>query len=78
MTIRNVAEKIGVPATTYRDWEYGNAITGEPYVKLAEVFEISIYELLTGNRPDRNKIIEDMAEVIELQKKIINKLNSIF
>lgn len=46
LTQKQVAEFICVPATTYRDWEYGREIQGEPYYKLTELFEISLSELM--------------------------------
>jgi hypothetical protein len=30
----------------YRDWEYGRAVTGEPYVKIAKAFGVSLNWLL--------------------------------
>ncbi len=47
---KEVAEMLGVAASTYRDWEYGKQIKGEPYVALAEIFQVSLTELLTGKR----------------------------
>lgn len=32
--------------TIYRNWEYGGAVTGEPYVKIAKDFGISLNVLL--------------------------------
>ncbi len=49
-TQKQVAELIGTSASTYRDWEYGKAIQGEPYTALAEVFEVSLVELMTGKK----------------------------
>lgn len=47
LSLARVAQAIEVPVSTYRDWEYGKAIRGEPYERLAELFEISIHELLS-------------------------------
>lgn len=49
-TIKEVAEKIHVPVTTYREWEHNRKIVGEPYVELARIFEVSVYELITGEK----------------------------
>jgi transcriptional regulator with XRE-family HTH domain len=57
-TMKSVAQLIGVPETTYREWEYGRMIQGQPYVALANVLEVSIAELLAGRPADPQKIIE--------------------
>ncbi|MDR3608445.1 MAG: helix-turn-helix transcriptional regulator [Oligoflexia bacterium] len=49
-TLSQVARQVGVPVSTYRDWEYGKAIQGEPYAKLAQAFGVSIEELLGGEK----------------------------
>ena len=48
---REVARRIGVNESTYRQWEYGTTISGEPYPKIAEAFGITLDELfgLTKN-----------------------------
>lgn len=50
LTVLNVSQKLGVSKSTYRDWEQGRKISGEPYILLAEIFEIDVYELLTGHK----------------------------
>lgn len=47
---KDVADRLGIAASTYRDWEYGKQIKGEPYVALSEAFQVSLTELLTGKR----------------------------
>ena len=66
---KQVAEKIRVPPSTYRDWEYGTQIKGEPYVKLAEVFNVSLLELLTG---EIQLETEFRAELRQLQQVVDN------
>jgi DNA-binding XRE family transcriptional regulator len=36
LNVKEAAKLIGVPMTTYRDWEYGRAVTGETYVKISK------------------------------------------
>lgn len=48
LSIREVAVQLKVSHTTYRSWEYGTQIRGEPYVQLAQLFNVSVNELLTG------------------------------
>ena len=40
MTIEEAARKIGVAASTLRDWEQGRKILGEPYVKIAMIYDV--------------------------------------
>lgn len=49
---REVAERIKVPVSTYREWENGRAIQGTAvYAPLAELLSVSVRELLTGEVP---------------------------
>lgn len=46
LSMREAARRIGVPETTYREWEYGRKILGpEPYKKIAAAFGVSITTL---------------------------------
>jgi transcriptional regulator with XRE-family HTH domain len=45
------ARNAQVPITTYRDWEEGREIQGQPYLKLATALDVSLYELMTGHCP---------------------------
>lgn len=71
ITVKQLCQEIGIPVTTYREWEYGRAITGEPYVALAQVLGVSVYELLTGKAPQSqllNGLIEIEYKLTELKK----------
>lgn len=46
LSMRDLARLIDVPETTYREWEYGRAIRGEPYVKIARALGVSLEDLL--------------------------------
>jgi len=48
MSMQQVADYLDIPRTTYRGWEYGSDIGGEPYLRLCEIFEVDLYELITG------------------------------
>jgi transcriptional regulator with XRE-family HTH domain len=45
LTLREVAQGIGVPLTTYREWEYGRAIRSEHLINLAKFFGVSLEDL---------------------------------
>lgn len=66
-SLREVAEKLKVSQSTYRSWENGVAIGGEPYAKLAEIYEVTLHELMTGEESQISKqllIIEEAIRVI--------------
>jgi transcriptional regulator with XRE-family HTH domain len=61
LTILQCAKAVGVSPSTYRDWEYGRSISGEPYLKIAEVLGVSLSELL-GSQPHKNLHELEMLE----------------
>jgi transcriptional regulator with XRE-family HTH domain len=63
--MKDVAQAIGVPASTYRDWEYGKAIKGEPYGKLAEFYGVRVDELLGGKMTELSEILVPLLEARE-------------
>lgn len=56
LSVSTVAEALGIAVSTYRDWENGRAIQGEPYVKMARVFDTSLSYLLTGEHPSPSEL----------------------
>ncbi len=77
LTMREMARRVGVPETTYREWEVGRAIQGEPYVRMAKALEVSLTELLTGQRPDQAQILSEIEEVEQKLKQLKNQLNAL-
>lgn len=57
------AQAIGISSSTYREWENGRGIRGEPYEKIAEVFKVSLVELMLGEKAIRNKAFEELGEI---------------
>lgn len=72
LTQREVANAVGVPLSTYKEWEYGRRIQGESiYVKLSEVLEMSLRTLLTGeNKYERDEMISKVQTVINQMNEI--------
>jgi len=70
-TIKYCAEHLGVSQSTYRDWEYGRAISGEPYTKIANFFGISLSTLFGLSTSDLNQKLN------ELEKDLAKSINSI-
>lgn len=76
LTMREMARRVGVPETTYREWEVGRAIQGEPYVRMAQALEVSLTELLTGARPEQAQLLSEIEAMEEGFKQLKNKLNA--
>ncbi len=64
LSIGEAAEAIGVSPSTYREWEYGRAIRGEPYGKIALVFHVTLAELILGEKYSRSKSLV-LADALE-------------
>ena len=63
MTAKEVAKVIGVPASTYREWEYGKGLKVPPFQKLSQVLAISVTELITGEKPELSWALEALTEI---------------
>lgn len=73
MTIKEIATQVGVPSSTYRDWEYGRKISAEKLQNLANAFEVSVSELMNGDKDDRKelkKAIQLVEEALHILRKI--------
>jgi len=81
LTMKALALKIGVPESTYRDWEYGGSIQGQPYVKLSEVLDVGLYELLTGKKPDKKRalaVIKSLeTDLFALKQELFSWINKL-
>lgn len=77
LSIKEVATRIGVPVTTYREWENDRKIVGEPYVDLAKVFEISVYELITGEKGSSEDLSKSFkaieTELSKIKESLLSK-----
>lgn len=69
MTIKEVSERANIPVTTYREWESGREITGEPYVKLAYALNVTLYELLTG---EKSNVADLLTEFSKIESMLMN------
>lgn len=72
LTAKQMSLMTGIPLSTYREWENGRQIKGQPYVNLAHALDVSLYELLTGESPPRVDSIELIAK-IERDLKILRQ-----
>ncbi len=75
LTARELARRIDVPETTYREWEYGRQINGQPYVKIAAALEVSLVELMTGGKSSREDLLEGLgaaeAAIREVKRRLL-------
>ena len=70
LSIRDVALSLDVSPSTYRAWEYGVQIKGEPYVALAKIYHVGLSELLTGEPSQLEsqlRLIEGAVKSIRIQ-----------
>ncbi len=71
LSARDVAIQIGVAESTYRDWEYGRAIKGEPYIALAKIFGVTLSELLAVDISDEKAYVLSRLKTMEALLKEI-------
>lgn len=76
LTISELSQKTGISPSTYKEWEAGRQIRGEPYHKLALAFEVSIHELITGQKPSAREALVMLDEVESLIQRIKTDLHS--
>ena len=72
--MKQVAARLNVPVTTYREWEKGRQIKGEPYARIAELFKVTLGEILTGTRSDISEVIAELDRVQSSLDEIKKKL----
>ena len=74
--VKQVAAKLNVPVTTYREWEKGRQIKGEPYARIAELFNVTLGEILTGQKSNVSDVIAELDRVQssldEIKKRLAN------
>lgn len=65
-SLSKAARLLGISQSTYRDWERGRAIKGEPYPKLADFYNITLAELfgITESKNDISVELQLMEESI--------------
>ena len=78
LSATEVANSLGVSVSTYREWENGRAIRGEPYAKLAKILQVTLSELLTGETSEFSKILQEFNDLEEQLKKFKQTLYSTF
>lgn len=75
---KDVAKAVGVAVTTYREWENGRRISGEPYLALAKLFQIPVAELLSGEPIPNSRAFDQLENIESLLKNLKETLRSSF
>ena len=70
--MKEVAAGVGVSLSTYREWEYGRRILGEPYPKIADTLGVGLGELFGAKKPAKHKAMNEI-EKIELHLRSLKK-----
>ena len=72
LTQKEVAQALGVPLSTYKEWEYGRRVQGEGvYVKLSEVLEVNLRTLLTGEtRYEKDELIKKVQTAVKQMNEV--------
>jgi transcriptional regulator with XRE-family HTH domain len=70
LSATEMARRIQVPATTYREWEYGRGAKFPPFLKISQVLAISVTELVTGEVSNASIAVAEL-EAVELHVREI-------
>ncbi len=76
--VKEMAALLNISISTYRDWEYGRSITGEPYMAMARVLEVSLEELLNGHKSTPDTLQKRLKDIQSQLKELSHELNSFF
>ena len=72
-----VARHLLVAPTTYREWERGRGLIAPPFYRMSELLDISVTELLTGEKPTLHEPIAMLAEIEQMIRQLRIKLGAI-
>lgn len=71
LKVKDIASHVGVAESTYRDWENGRSIQGEPYFAIAEALQITLGELLGINQKE---VTQNFLREIEKLQASVNSI----
>lgn len=77
LTAKEMAQTIGVPQSTYVDWENGRGMRLPPFQKISQVLAISVTELVTGEKPKLHNVSAELEKVEHQVREIRAQLNSL-
>jgi len=65
MTLKQMAQAVGVSVSTYRDWEYGRKIPASKVSLISKALSVSTVELLGEAESSRERSIGAAVSLIE-------------
>ena len=78
LNMKQFAELIGVPESTYREWEYGRTLAGPPYIKMAEVLDVPISFLMTGELAENHWILQELKQmelqIVSIKTRLVSRI----
>ena len=77
LTAKEMAKLIGVPQSTYLDWENGRGMKLPPFQKMSQVLAISVTELLIDEKPPLQDVSEALLKIEETARDIRSRLSSL-
>ncbi len=77
LTAKEMALQVGVPQSTYVDWEHGRGMKVPPLQKISQVLAISVTELLTGQKPSLQTFVTELEKIELHLREIRAQLSSI-
>ena len=72
-SVAEMAKNLGISVSTYREWEYGRKILGEPYLEIAIILDVGLNELFENQN---NEYLE-VREAIKAVKKSLKELEEV-
>lgn len=63
LSVKEMAERSQVPLSSYREWEQGRKILGEPYPNLAKALGVPLGELFGLQSIEQKEVVGALEEV---------------
>ena len=76
LTAKEAAKLIGVPKSTYIDWEHGRGMKLPPVQKICHVLAISVTELLIGEKPPLHSVTGELEKIEAKIREVRSLLGS--
>lgn len=77
LTARDFAKLIGVPQSTYSDWENGKGLKLPPYELISQVLAVSVCELVLGQLTTSDEVYECIASIEKQLAELKSKVSTI-
>ena len=77
LSAKAMARLVGVPESTYREWEYGRGLKLPPFQEMRKVLAISVTELVTGDKPAFGELLRELEQIEVLIKASRLKIGSL-